>query len=213
MPAPSDIYLYNGEKSRLDRLHIDGEPDGWWDNEHFILQTPKHDFLLFDVITQTTSPLLSQTQIAKTFTEAGITEDPSKGSFFSSWNGKEYIPYFTDLHSKWLATNSYLFRLERPDKKLVLITNNFKFEWLDSFNLSQTLYLYSGRESGRKSSGVYIRDLAANTNFTLIADDGSKSFSAPRFYENKVIFVRKNALWQTDLTGSNVEQLFPSPKK
>lgn len=213
MPAPTDIYLYNGEKSRIDRLHIDGEPDGWWDNNHFILRTPKHDFLLFDVVTQTTSPLLSQAQVAKAFSEAGITENPSKGTFFSSWNGRENILYFTDPNSKWMATNSYLFKLQRPDKKLVLITNNFKFGWSDSFNSSQTLYLYSGRESGEKSSGAYIRDLAANTNFTLIPDNGTKSFNIPSFYGDKVIFVRNQILWQTDLTGSNVLQLFPPPRK
>jgi hypothetical protein len=72
-----------------------------------------------------------------------------------------------------------------------------------------SLYLYSGRTAGDRSSAVFLRNLKKNSTTTLVESDDSKQFSIPRFYGNSAIYVRSNTLWRIDLNGSNNTRLFP----
>jgi hypothetical protein len=135
--------------------------------------------------------------------------DPSKTRAFAIWNGRENDFYLTDTHQKWLAAESYLIKLERPDGRLRLLFPRFKFEWSDHLDAAGRQYLYSGREAGEGSDGVFLRDLDSGTNRVLVAPDAEKHFSLPRFYRDSVIYVRSNAVWRIGLDGANNVKLFP----
>jgi hypothetical protein len=117
----------------------------------------------------------------------------------------------TDTHKKWQATNSYLIKLERPGAALNLMAGDFKFEWSDHLDPTTIRYVYSGREAGDRTTGVFLRDLGQNTTRTLVVPDESRYFSLPRFYHDGVIYVRSNMLWWIDLNGSNHTCVFPPP--
>jgi hypothetical protein len=112
-------------------------------------------------------------------------------------------------HQKWLAEESLLIKVERPDAKLKLLSLHFKFKWSDQLDPTGRWYLYSGRESGDSSDGVFVRDLVAGTNRVLVAATTNRYFSIPRFYKDSVLYVRSNALWQISLDGANNVRLFP----
>ena len=128
---------------------------------------------------------------------------------FTIWNGRENEFYLTDTHKKWQATNSFLAKIERPNGGLKLLARDFKFEWSDHLDASGSLYLYSGRTDGDRSDAVLLRNMKDNTETTLVASDGTKLFSIPRFYGHSAIYVRSNMLWRIDLNGSNNTRLFP----
>jgi len=88
---------------------------------------------------------------------------------------------------------------------------DFKFEWSDHLDPTATFYLYTGRQIGDRSAGVFLRDLRDNTTRTLVVPDNSRYFSMPRFHHDGVIYVRSNSLWWIDLNGSNQTCVFPAP--
>lgn len=182
---------------------------GWWDEKSILFKAANNDFLLYDVVQQAFSPFLTQPQIANAFAAAGITDDPAQASACCVWNGRENDVYVTDAQKRWQAVEAYLFHVQRPDGGLKLISPRFKFEWSDHFDAAGTRYVYSGREPGLGSSGVFLRDLATGSHLTLVPDDGGRTFSVPQFYRDGVIFMRRNAPWRVDLTGSIVTRLFP----
>jgi len=102
-----------------------------------------------------------------------------------------------------------LIKVERPGAKLTLLSPSFKFEWSDHLDPTGRYYLYSGREAGDSSDGVFVRDLRNGTTNILVAPTSSKYFSIPRFYRDSVIYIRSNALWRINLDGSNNTKLFP----
>ena len=95
-----------------------------------------------------------------------IAEDPAKARAFFIWTGRENDFYLTDTHQRWLAAESFLIKVERPYGRLKLLASRFKFEWLDQFDPTGRYYLYSGRESGSASDGVFLRDIQSGTNRT-----------------------------------------------
>jgi hypothetical protein len=203
------FYICDLPHEKFTEVKLDGWPAGWWDNHTILFKGTNNDFLLYDVAAKTTSTFLNQNQISKAFSEAKLTDKPTTANAFLVWNGRENDVFLTDTHNRWLATNSYLFKAERPAGALKLVSRDFKFEWSDHFNSAETLYLYSGREAGQRSSAVLLRDLIAGTNWALVPDDGGKAFSIPQFYGDSVIYVRSNKLWQVDLSGANMTRLFP----
>ena len=215
MPPPQkgpNMYLFDLERKSSRSVKIDGWTPGWWDDERLLFQDGTNDFYLCHVPSGRISPLLQRANILAFLNRHGIDH---KGALtmFSSWNGNENVFYVTDGYQKWLAADSVLIRVERPDARLTLLSPNFKFEWSDHFDHSQRYYLYSGRETNQGSDGVFLRDLRTQTETTLVAPNGERYFSVPNFYGDKVIYVRRRKeLWQTDLTGSNQIRLFPPVK-
>ncbi len=103
-----------------------------------------------------------------------------------------------------------MLKLERPDGSLKLLFGRFKFEWSDHLDPAGRHYLYSGREAGKASDGVFLRDLASGTERVLVPPEGNTDFSLPHFYGESAIYIRSNALWRVNLDGSNTVKLFPA---
>jgi hypothetical protein len=209
-PKHSEVALCDLDKSSLKTLSSAGAPAGWWDKQTIVIKDPQNNFLLHDVASGKRSLLISAGEISIFLSEADIPDaDAGRANLFTIWNGREYDFYLTDLKKKWLATNSFLARIERPSGKLKLLARDFKFEWSDHLDASGSLYLYSGRTPGDRSDAVLLRDLKEGTEKTLVESTGNKRFSTLRFYGNIAIYVRSNALWRIDPNGSNNTRLFP----
>ena len=206
-----DLFICDLEKRVLLRRSVDGWPEGWWSDSEIIFKDSTNNFMLYDVAADKSSPLLSAAPVADSFRKGSLPGSPGQGSLFFIWNGKENEFYLTDAHQRWLATNSYLFKIERPGAGLKLMAADFKFEWSDHFTPGGAGYVYSGREPTNRSSGVFFRDLRTQREITLVDSDQSRSFSLPNVYRDTVIYTRSNQLWQVMLNGSNRTRLFPPP--
>jgi len=211
----AEFFVFDLEKERSTRVVIGGQrvirPEGWWDEQTIVIKTSGNDFLFYDVAAGETKPFLSLGQLVDFFTKAGIAEDATNANFIASWNGRGYNLFLTDTHKRWQAAESYLIRVEPPGATLKLVAAKFRFGWSDRLDATAKYYVYSGREPGAGSSGVFLRDLENNTERTLVAADGGKQFSTPRFYHDGVTFTRDNRLWWIDLNGANRKRLFPPP--
>jgi hypothetical protein len=183
-----------------------GWPRGWWDNAH-ILTENEDGLLLYDFAHKTYSVLFSAEALKAFCEEKGLP--PMKdtlGTFFMP-NGKDYDIYLTYRKQRFLAAEASLVKLDK-NRTLKLIDPAFKFEWSDQFDSSGRYYVYSGREAGQQTSAVVLRDLKTGTSRILVPED-KNYFSIPTFYDNTVLFIRKNRLWQVNLDGSNLNLLFP----
>jgi hypothetical protein len=204
------FYLFDLEKKAARKIMLDGWAPGWWDDTHVIIKDLTSDFVLYDVLTDKSVPLLALAQITRFLNAHGIRDaDPKRAGLFSVWDGRQYDFYLTDSDKRWQGTNSYLVKVERPAATLKLVAANFKFEWSDHLNVASTHYLFSGRIPGDRSTGVFLRDLRDNTTRTLVEPDGGKYFSIPAFYRDGVIYLRDQKLWWVDLNGSNRVCIFP----
>lgn len=207
-----EFFLCDLEKKAFSTINLDGWPVGWWDRNSIVVKDTNNTYVLNGVITGKTNVLLAAAQVNAFLEEMKVWDDgPPTANMFGVWNGKENVFYLTDTHQRWSALESFLVEVERPGAKLKLLSREFKFEWSDHFHANGDYYVFSGREAGERSSGVFLRDLRSNTNRTLVPPDDSKHFSIPGFYRDSVIYIRSNMLWQVDLNGSNHTRLFPPP--
>jgi len=189
---------------------LDGQPQGWWDNQHMVVKTPDHSFMLFDAVTGTTNGLLSAAQVQSFLEESGVREVKNSSiSLFRVWTGSSNQFYLTDAHQRWLAKESFLAKLSSPGPGLEMVAPEFKFEWSDHLDSSGSYYVFSGRESGQASAAVFVREVRTGDTRTLVPDNGEKRFSLPNFYGTDIIYVRSNRLWRVDVNGSGHTQLFP----
>ena len=182
---------------------------GWWDNQTIMLRNQTNDFRLLDVVSGSSISLLRATNVIAFLDGHGIAHQEQRPSAFANWNGREYEFYVADTHRKWLATNSFLLKIERPDARLSVVSPDFKFEWSDHFDDSQRYYVYSGRERGHGTDGVFLRDLKTKSRKTLVEPENANYSSIPNFYGTNVIYIRSNQLWRIDFNGSNNVRLFP----
>jgi len=204
-----DFYLLDLQADLIRKMNVPSWPCDWWDNTHLLVRTTNGDFVLYDVRNKAVSPLISSGKIAAFFMESGLSDKPAQARLFATWNGRENDFYLTDSNQKWLAAESFLIKLERPDGRLKLVSQRFKFEWSDHFDQTGRHYLYSGREAGNASDGVFLRDLDTGINRVLVPSASDEYYSIPRFYRDSVIYVRSNALWKIGLDGSNNVRVFP----
>ena len=206
-----DYYLLDLRNRRITKMDTpqDAAACGWWENSRILFETTNSDFVLYDVRKRTSSPLITFGKLGGFLEQNNLTFGTGRPHAFAIWNGRENDFYLTDPHKNWLAEESFLIKLDRPDGRLNLLSPRFKSEWSDHIDRSGRLYLYSGREQGEGSDGVFLRHLDTGTNQILVAPTTNKYHSIPRFYGNSVIYVRSNSLWRISLDGSNNVQLFP----
>ena len=207
-----ELYLLDLQRPSLQKIHVPGGIIDWWDNAQLLLEGTNGTFLLYDVRKRATTPVTGLENVADFLEEKGISGAPSKTGCFTIWNGQQNDFYFTDLQQRWLAAESFLVKVERPDGRFKLVSPRFKFEWSDHIDPTGRYYLYSGRQAGNESDGVFLRDLANGTNRVLVAPTTNAYFSIPRFYRDSVIYIRSNALWQINLDGSSNVRLYPEVK-
>jgi len=215
--SPDMLFVCDLEKKRGTYLKVETREGavGWWDNQTILLQNQTNDFRLLDVVSGRSSVLLRATNVVAFLDQRGIDRVGlgRRPSAFAEWNGREYEFYITDTYQKWLADESFLLKMERPDARLALVSPSFKFEWSDHFDESQRYYVYNGREIGKRSDGVFLRDLKTKTQRTLVEPEDAKYMSIPNFYGPNVIYIRSNQLWRIDFNGSNNVRLFPPPER
>ncbi|MBI1178500.1 hypothetical protein GC207_13785 [bacterium] len=208
----SEIYVCDFSKKTAFNLNESGWPDGWWDNSNLVVKTTANDFIKFDVLTGKTNALLSATQIGNSLANYGLTNSP-RVNLKSVWTGKQFDFYLIDGFEEWSAHASYLIKVTRPNAELELIDKNFKFEWSGRFDPTQRWYAFTGRDAGKGSDAVYLRDLQSHSERVLVPSLGTRSFSLPNFWGTNVIFIRSNRLWQISLDGGEPEPLFPPPPR
>lgn len=201
------FYCFDLQEPSLKPLPGIGWPCGWWSTNTLVTFEPSSDFMAFEVPSRRSLPLLKREVIEEFFQHSNLSADPAKARIFTSWNGREYDFYLTDTNEKWKANESYLIKLERPGGTMRLVAPRFKFEWSDSIDATGRYYLYSGREAGDRSDGVFLRDLRDGTTRTLVEPTQEKYFSIPRFYGDSVIYVHSSAIWRIQLDGARQERL------
>lgn len=208
-----ELFICDLEKETFRRDPVSGEPVGWWDSRRILVRGTNNDFLLYDVEARNMSPFLRQQQVKASYDARALTNDPAAANLFFMWNGHENEFYLSDANKRWLAAESFLFKIDRPSGALKLLDPHFKFEWSDHFDAAGKLYLYSGRKAGETNSAVYLRDLQTGRVRELVPPDPNhtNAFSIPRFHGEEAIYLRSNALWQIGLDGSNPRRLFPPP--
>ena len=208
--GPED-YLLDLRKGLTQRLELpaSGWAYDWWDKTRLLLKTTNTDFVLYDVTPKTISPLIAFEKLAALLKDSKLSDNPKQTQAFTIWNGRENDFYLTDTQQKWAAGESFLIKVERPDGKLRLLSPHFKFEWSDHLDRTGRYYLYTGRDSGNNSDGVFLRDLETSSTQVLVAPTTNHYFSIPRFNGDSIIYIRSNALWQIDANGSNNVKLFP----
>jgi hypothetical protein len=197
------------EKKRIRDIHADGWPAGWWSDHQIVMLTDSNDFSLFDVVTGISSPLLSASTITSFLDEHHLNHKGQRPAPMLTWNGHEYEFYVTDGQKRWSAAESFLLKVTRPDARLSVVKPTFKFEWSDHINPSQQYYVYTGREIGQRSDGVFLRNMQTGTDITLVEPLGEMRMSIPQFYKHSVLYLRSNALWSVGMNGSNNVRLFP----
>jgi len=205
-----EILICDIENNTFRKDQVDGYPVGWWDVQRILVKDKKNDLVLYDVQTRTTSAFLSLRELQKSFVELGVTNPPGAANAFFMWDGSQNNFYLTEGNKRWSAEESYLIKIERPGR-LILLDPHFKFEWSDHLDGTGTYYLYSGREPGQTNSAVYVRDLKAGKSREVIPPDPNRinDFSLPNFYGTDVIYCRSNLLWRVSLEGSQNRRLFP----
>ena len=209
-----ELFICDLQKETLTRVKVDGWPHGWWDGQSIVLKTSANDFILYHVPTGTVSNSISFT----TFTAflAGLNDPEARAAeawMFPVWTGKERHLYLSKARADWPDGTSYLVKIQPPSATLELVITNFLPEFPNHIDPTETWQLYSGTGSSYRGNGVFLRELRTGATRTLVPGDPTSSPrpSIPNFYDDTVIYIRDNALWQIDLTGSNNTRLFPSP--
>lgn len=201
------VFDLNLGKSWIDK--IPGHPEGWWDESQIICRGSNGDWLLHDIHSHKQTSLLRSADLADFLGAHQITEGAQSFQVLDAWGGPAQRLYLSVQQNHWLASTAPLLSLSRVDRSLRLEHRMFKFEWSDHLDHTGQWYLYSGREVGQRSDGVYLRNLAGEPDQTLVRETGAPVFSMPRFSGDSVIYVRSNALWRVELGMNNPHQIFP----
>lgn len=209
--SSQELLIADMQTKSLEIHMVDGQPREWWDDSRIVITTPKLDSVLYDVHSRNTTPLLSYDAVLEALEKAGLDASSGAVGLFAIRNGPENDFYLTDGNRRWLATNSFLFKLERPAGALTLVASDFKFGWSDHFTADGQGYVFSGRERDTDGSAVFFRDLRKGVTRTLVSPIPKQAFSLPSFYSGGVVYVRSNQLWQITLDGSTSTRLFPPP--
>lgn len=204
-----DVYIFDFTKRSVSKVEMSGWAAGWWESQNIVIHATNNDLVLHNVPTGKITPFISSKQVATFLQDNMITEDPTKARSFFMWNGQENEFYITDTYKRWLATESYLIKVERPDAKLKLLANRFKFEWSDHIDPTGRYYLYTGRTAGKSSDGVFLRDLKNNIDHAVVMPMNDQYMSIPNFYGDSIVYIRSNNLWRVNFDGTHNVRLFP----
>jgi hypothetical protein len=208
-------FLLDLEDETMEKLEMDGDAVGWWNETGILFKTKHDDFAVYNVVNRDVSFLLQAAEVEEFLNGNKFTVDFDRKrlSAFAEWDGKENQFYFTDTHKRWEATNCFLAKMEKPSGKLKLLSSNFKFEWSDRFDSSGRYYLHTVRDFDKDPnvSAIYLRDLVNGNTRTLVESCGEKAFPLANWYGDSVIYFRSNMLWQIKLSETNSTRLFPPP--
>ena len=228
----TELSICNLQKGTLTHASVDGGPVTWWDDDSIVLKTDANDFLLYHIRTGNLRKFLSISTLNQFL--AGSAEwaaSPRSVFIFPAGTGKERQLYLSKS-GDWPDGKSYLAKIQPPDATLQLVTNHFRPAGYPSrIDSTANWQLLSSSSSDFPTTRVRLRDLRTGETRTLVdglvgafPKPGTNSVTnflsamltyvqtiTPNFYNNTVIYLRSNMLWQIDFSCSNNTRLFPPP--
>ena len=219
-----EFYLCDLEQEQMTRVQFQGSIQGWWDERHLLAVDKPNNFLLFDVITRQTRPLITAAELQDFLKKSGLPISLGMGAE-PTWTGEEYAFHLaaktngirsvaTLLKASPARTSTNIPSTTATSPELQIFQRDFQFEWLGRLNAAGTLYVFPG-ESGQPGSGgdgsVHIRDVRTGESRTLVESDHSNQYTLPRFYKDRVLYMRSRQLWSIDVNGSNNFKVFQLP--
>jgi len=186
----------------------------WCSDRELLYRNKSNDLEIYDVATDARRLALSFSDLARFLTSKNLAlSSPQFLSIMTEWNGRDYEIY---LNGNWRSLEEderWLIKITRPDFKPQLVSRDFPFRRTGHFDISATKYVYSGETETHDSNAVYVRDIASGQEHLLVEGDPEKKyFSVPKFYGDRIIFVKDAAIWMMNGDGSNQEQLFPQSR-
>ena len=202
------------DKGTFTQPEIYGSLVTWWDDESIVFYVANDGFRLFHVPTGKVTTLISTATLTQFL--AGLDRATNAGhpTIFAVGSGNQRHLYLTESQPGLLGAKPYLARIEQPSATLQLIDKNFipnpnSMSCIDRTETWQLLFGGARWDFPRYS--IYLRELGTG-QLRLLVDGLVKELPDPaNFYNDTVIYIRTNALWQIDLNGSNNTRLFPPP--
>lgn len=194
--------------------YYNGDPCGWWDDRHILMQQPYRGLFLYNVITRKETTLLGREDLIGRLRKFGITNAPNMLTIISTWNGANYDFNLIPGHTIPYTNTGFLVKLDRPGPGLTLVKRDFKFRWLGRFNAAGTCYVYPGESGapGRGGNGaLYLLNIPTGNVTTLIPPDNKGQYVIPRFYGDTIIYPYNREIRTVKLDGSGNVLLFPPP--
>ncbi|NOS70752.1 MAG: hypothetical protein HOP33_12570 [Verrucomicrobia bacterium] len=211
-----EFYLCDLELEQMTLIRYNASVQTWWDEQHLLMKDHKQNFFLYDVLTRQSNQLFSAAQLNQFLKESNLPESLEHLNVVHRWT-REGSTLYLSSRTNELNCLACLLKVDTSASlpKLEIFRRDFQFEWLGRLNSEGVLYVYSG-ESGKSGDGgdgsVHIRDLRTDEVRTLIESDHSNQYTLPRFYKNRVIYMKSRQLWSVDVNGSNNFKLFELPK-
>ena len=208
----SAFFLCDLETGVFEKIKLQGDVQGWWDESQILVRDSAQTFVLFDATTRRTNTLFSARFLEDSIRQMNLTNYSGQIRAINNWNGHGYDFYFALQTASYRAGESFLFKASQAEPTLKLLYRNFKFEHLGRLDTTATHYLYNGEPGlpGQGGNGaVLLRDLKNNSITTLVPPDNTGQYSLPRFYGNEVIYFRNRLLWRMSLDMSKSEPLLP----
>lgn len=184
----------------------------WWSQNEILYKTKNNDLEVFDVKTYRSRVVLRAQEVADFCRTNGLALD-TLGSLqtLPVWNGESYDFYLAGNWRRPGNGQTWLLFLAKTNAPLGIISKDFDFKRLGRFNSRGTHYVYCGEsEQTGDRSAVFVKELSSG-RITEVegAKAGTKAFSIPTFYRDKVIFVKDSAIWIANLNGTEKKRLFP----
>jgi hypothetical protein len=204
---PQEFFICDLGKKRLTMARVPGRPLIWLDNQSVVLETAANSFILYHVPTATVSKLLDSAALDPYL--AGLNDPEATAAnavMYCAGSGRERRLFLSVDHVKSPDRNSYLLRLLPSSNNLQLLSSNCAPYLPKRIDATETWQVFGRLTSDFLSGQVCLRELRTGETRTLVPTEGSND---PAFYNDTVIYIRDNCLWQIDLNGSNNTRLFP----
>jgi len=210
-----EFFLCDLDEEQMTRVRYQADIQGWWDDHQLLMKDVQNNFLLYDVLTQATNLLFSAAHAQDMLEDSGLPVNLDLLKATPIWTGTGYAFHFS-ARTNLINGPAYILRASASDgvPDLELFQQEFRFEWLGRFNSNCTFYVFPGESASPGSAGdgsVHIRDLKTGKTRTLVASDDSKQYTLPRFYKDRIIYMKARQLWSIDINGSNNFKLFKLP--
>ena len=217
-PMKWNHFICDLEKGTLKQAAADGWPDTWWDEQTVVLRTETNGFFLYHVPTRSVSHLIS-TAILTAFL-AGLHEDdvtPSSTTVFSVGNDGKRRRYLSKRGPTAPDKTSFLARIQDLPGIPQIVSTDFSPQHPNHIDPTETWQLLTRTNDwDYEGAGVLLHELSSGATLTLVPEqddpESDPGPSTPNFYNDTVIYIRSNCLWQIDLNGSNNARLFPPPE-
>ncbi len=209
------FFLCDLEAGKFERVALEGELIGWWDEHQIVFKDSTGDFRLFDVVTRKSCALFSRHDLDGVLESTRIFLYPTTGiDARALWNGSGYDLYFMQAGRNWSSGHGFLVKASHTHPQLTLFSRDFKFGYLGWLHPSGRYYVYNG-ESGASGQGgngaVILRDLADGSEREIVPTNTVPGYALPRIYSNGVIYSRNRTLWRLDIGTTNATRLLAIP--